>query len=316
MNFNFVSTFLALSVAAASCGPISDDSNTLSGLEGTFEIVTGSNNTFLKKSLDVDTKNEEGRGKEFCTLYAFNRYQLYAAPVEEGKHLKVNIVDFTAKGCSFSSGYVYTEHLSSTSAPAVSAPASLDSVAVVPAKASGPKIVNFLGKQVVIGAVRNSSLSAKEKAFLDMIAAAEGTSNTLSSCGKNDDGYKSIFGCDHNSSRIFYNYGYHPAKAFATGWGTYSDASGRYQFKSTTWNELAGKHGLADFSPSSQDKGAILKIKERGSNPNSIVNYSSFDNAVYGVRLEWASMPHSPYGQKTYGVKPLYDLYLKALELY
>lgn len=316
-----VSTAIAaISLFAVSCGQSSNDDSQIatSGYGSSIELITGAYDTFLKRSLTTDTKLEDGRGSEFCTLYANSKYELFAQPTRDGKHHIVKIIGFTERGCGFSSGYVFSEHVTfkvSNSEDLNPKPVDITPSPVNPAS-SGPKIVNFMGKQVVIGVVRDNSLTAKEKAFLDMIAAAEGTSNTLSSCGKADDGYKSIFGCDRSSSNLFYDYGAHPQRAYATGWGTYSDASGRYQFKSTTWNELAAKHGIYDFSPASQDKGAILKVRERGSNPNNISNFDSFNNTVYGVRLEWASMPHSPYGQKTYDASPLYDLYLQALDLY
>jgi muramidase (phage lysozyme) len=308
-------------VTLYSCGVANENQSELSSV-ASFEMTTKASNTFVKRSLLTDTSLEEGRGGEYCTLYAFNKYKLYAKPIKDGKHFKVNIVDFTESGCGFSSGYVYSEHVTFESTeksldmkPNTEDPIEED-LTVRPNKDSGAKIVNFMGKQVVIGVVKNTSLSAKERAFLDMIAAAEGTSNTLSPCGRADKGYQSIFGCDRSSSNLFYSYGAHPERAYATGWGTYSDAAGRYQFKSTTWKELASKHGISDFSPSSQDKGAILKVQERGANPNAISSLESFNNTVYSLRLEWASMPHSPYGQKTYDAKPLYDLYLQALALY
>jgi muramidase (phage lysozyme) len=311
-RFSLFSTLqIGVVIALSSCGPLpNDDSSELASSLAGFELVTGDQDTFIKRNIDTDTSNSDIRGTEFCTLYSHNKYQLTALAEDHGKHVKVDIIGFTDKGCEFSEGFVFKDHLASVSS------SNAESTRSIFPKSSGPKVVNFLGKQATIGAVRNSSLSAKEKAFLDMIAAAEGTSNTLSPCGKADDGYQSIFGCDRSSSNLFSNYSSHPARSYATGWGTYSDAAGRYQFKSTTWNELARKHGISGFTPSAQDKGAVIKIRERGSNPNSIVSFESFNNAVYGIRLEWASMPHSPYGQKTYDAKPLYDLYLKALDLY
>jgi len=93
-----------------------------------------------------------------------------------------------------------------------------------------------------------------------------------------------------------------------------SDASGRYQFMSTTWSdsnrylsqnhisEIPWLHGpLTDFSPKSQDKMAIFKIWWR-------FGYTSLKKISYGdndtlwavtkkLSLEWASLPGSPYGQ-------------------
>lgn len=44
--------------------------------------------------------------------------------------------------------------------------------------------------------------------------------------------------------------------------GKNSSAAGRYQFLESTWNDVAGRHGLKDFSPESQDAGAWALANE------------------------------------------------------
>nr|DAW58917.1 MAG TPA: lysozyme [Caudoviricetes sp.] len=76
-----------------------------------------------------------------------------------------------------------------------------------------------------------------------------------------------------------------------------SSASGAYQFLERTWNGLAKEHGLTDFSPRSQDLGAIALLKQSGA-LDSIVK-GDFDTAVKKANRIWASLPGSPYAQHT-----------------
>lgn len=76
-----------------------------------------------------------------------------------------------------------------------------------------------------------------------------------------------------------------------------SSASGAYQFLERTWNGLAKEHGLIDFSPRSQDLGAIALLKQSGA-LDSIVK-GDFDTAVKKANRIWASLPGSPYAQHT-----------------
>lgn len=76
-----------------------------------------------------------------------------------------------------------------------------------------------------------------------------------------------------------------------------SSASGAYQFLERTWNGLAKEYGLTDFSPRSQDLGAIALLKQSGA-LDSIVK-GDFDTAVKKANRTWASLPGSPYAQHT-----------------
>lgn len=152
---------------------------------------------------------------------------------------------------------------------------------------------------VYTGHVSQSSLasgvtaSANVKAFLDTIAYAEGT----------NDSYNIIF-----SFARFQSYAAHPRRLMCSG-GYCSDAAGRYQIKSTTWDDVRRVIGVGDFSPASQDRAAIQLIKWRGGldDVERIVTQTDFANALYTVRLEWASLPHSPYGQPTKTVSGLWE---------
>jgi muramidase (phage lysozyme) len=144
--------------------------------------------------------------------------------------------------------------------------------------------------------------SRNMKAFLDTIAYAEGT----------DDSYDYIF-----SFVKFYSFAGHPRRLICSG-GYCSDAAGRYQIKSTTWDEVRRSLGLTDFSPESQDRAAVQLIRWRGGadDVERISDFSTFNNAAYTVRLEWASMPHSPYGQPTHSASSLWSKFQKFKDRY
>ncbi len=82
------------------------------------------------------------------------------------------------------------------------------------------------------------------KAMLDLIAWAEGADYDVSYTGQK-----------------FTSFTDHP-RALYTANGISSDAAGRYQFLSPTWDKLKAKLKLKDFSPQSQDKAAIELMKQ------------------------------------------------------
>ena len=92
------------------------------------------------------------------------------------------------------------------------------------------------------------------KAFLDTIAAAEGTASA--------DGYRTQY-----TGTKFVSFQDHPREMRCGrryGKKLCSDAAGRYQFLSTTWDRFAKKFGVRDFSPENQDLMAIELIREKG----------------------------------------------------
>jgi muramidase (phage lysozyme) len=76
-----------------------------------------------------------------------------------------------------------------------------------------------------------------------------------------------------------------------------STAEGRYQFLNSTWGGVAKDLGISDFSAESQDIAAIELIKRRGA-LNDILT-DNFDNAIYKLSPEWASLP-TPTGKGYY----------------
>lgn len=132
--------------------------------------------------------------------------------------------------------------------------------------------------------------------FLDLIAQAEGVKH----------GYNTMFGNERFGSLAT-----HPnvRKAFkqTDGKTNYTTAAGRYQFLNSTWNNLAKRYGFNDFSPKSQDLGAIALIAGRGALDD--VLKGDWQAAIQKTGKEWASLPSSTYKQG----KRSWDFVNKAL---
>ena len=86
------------------------------------------------------------------------------------------------------------------------------------------------------------------RAFLDMIAFAEGTAG--------ENGYYVMFG-----GGLMTSLADHPRRLFTftnlAGQQLRTTAAGRYQFLARTWDTLKARLGLPDFGPASQDAAAI-----------------------------------------------------------
>lgn len=73
--------------------------------------------------------------------------------------------------------------------------------------------------------------------------------------------------------------------------GKYSTAAGAYQFLIGTWNALAERLQLADFSPASQDAAAVELLSEIGA--MTAIQRGDFDEALKLASTRWASLPYS-----------------------
>lgn len=151
--------------------------------------------------------------------------------------------------------------------------------------------------------VSKNGLSKNMNAFLDTIAYAEGTGSS----------YNVAY-----THATFSSFADHPRKIYCNSYGLCSDASGRYQFLSTTWDGVADALKLKDFTPLNQDLGAEQLIKWRNAHGlvERMTTYSEFQNALYRCAKEWASLPGSPYGQPTKSASVLWDVYQNALKKY
>lgn len=138
------------------------------------------------------------------------------------------------------------------------------------------------------------------KAFLRVIRDCEGTSG--------EDGYRTMFGGD-----LFDDFADHPRRPITKMLGgklLTSTAAGAYQFLKGTWDECRKALSLPDFSPASQDRGALFLIERRGALQDVIAG--RLEDAVAKCAREWASLPGSPYGQPVKTMAHVRKTYIDA----
>lgn len=141
-------------------------------------------------------------------------------------------------------------------------------------------------------------------AFLDMLAVSEGTD--IPRQPSKNRGYDVIVG-----GQLFTDYRDHPRVLVALPrYGIKSSAAGRYQFLRATWDDLAKRCGLTDFSPVSQDIACVALLKQCGA--YNLVRLGKFDEAVHAARKIWASLPGAGYGQHEQQITKLRSAYLAA----
>lgn len=137
----------------------------------------------------------------------------------------------------------------------------------------------FVDGQPLMG--QDSDIGPQRKAFLDMISVPEGTDGP--------DGYRTMF-----TGKLFSDFSDHPRKLQGPP-NLRSDAAGRYQFLSTTWDECARALDLHDFSPPNQDRAAIFLIKRAGALGH--VDAGRVHQACDICSFIWASLPPGQFGQ-------------------
>lgn len=252
-------------LGSAACGVNPNDTADENAATSGHFVKIGKVSTFLKKRA-VDS-GSLASGSEKCTLYKNSTYPTQAAPKLNGNYYEINLRSMIP-GCGFSKGFVFVDHVESTSS---------------------------------VVALGGDGMSARTRAFLDVIAFAEGT----------NDNYNVRFG-----HYTFSGYARHPRLIFCEN-SLCSDAAGRYQFLSTTWDMVARALGLRDFSPPNQDRGALYLMRSRGvSNTSNIYSYSQFSSAIYRLNNEWASLPGSPYGQPTRTMAALWAKFQQSVAKY
>ncbi len=138
------------------------------------------------------------------------------------------------------------------------------------------------------------SASANLKAWLDVVAACEGTATP--------DGYRALFGYDpvRRPTRLFDNaFAQHPNIKFSftqtDGTISFTTAAGRYQIIFPTYSRLSSRLGTSDYTPETQDLMAIELTSERGALLD--VETGDIATAVDKCSAEWASLPASHYAQ-------------------
>jgi len=141
---------------------------------------------------------------------------------------------------------------------------------------------------------------SNRKAFLDMLAFAEGTASNGA------DGYNVVVG-----GTLFKDYSDHPRqKVWLPRYKINSTAAGRYQLLERYFDAYKKMLRLKDFSPASQDAIAIQQIKEQRALDD--IDAGRFDLAVSKVRNIWASLPGAGYGQREQNLDELRAVYLQA----
>lgn len=155
------------------------------------------------------------------------------------------------------------------------------------------------------------TIDMNQTAFLTALRLGEGTGGA--------NGYRTLFG-----GALFDSYATHPALA---GWrglplsdamcanagfgpGCVSTAAGAYQINKPTWNRIAAKLGLGDFSPASQDAAAWELIREKGADADVMAGRTA--QAVGKVRKIWASLPGAGYGQHEVSLASFNSVYTQA----
>lgn len=175
-----------------------------------------------------------------------------------------------------------------------------------------PNIFNQL--QDMIQPTEQDQAARNVAAFLLTIRKAEGTAGA--------NGYRTLFG-----GRLFDGWADHPrlAQRFTdkAGRQLWTSAAGAYQFmavspipgsasstKVNTWDRIAARLGLPDFSPESQDAAAVELIREAGALGD--VEAGRFDEAIGKVRRIWASLPGAGYAQPERSLDELRTAYLNS----
>ncbi len=127
--------------------------------------------------------------------------------------------------------------------------------------------------------------SPNVQAFLRAIRLGEGTSDA--------NGYRRIVG-----GELFDSFTDHPRKrVWIKAYNVWSTAAGAYQMLAQTWDEMRVRYALPDFSPASQDLAAVGLIARRGALDDVLAG--RIEAAIAKCAAEWASLPGSPYGQRT-----------------
>lgn len=132
-------------------------------------------------------------------------------------------------------------------------------------------------------------MTKNERAFLDMIAWAEGTAIIPNS----DNGYKVLVGSTIKIPLLFNSYLNHPGIYNKT---LNSTAAGRYQILERYYYAYKRGLGLSDFSPDSQDKIAMQMIRE--CHAIAAINNGDIEKAIQLCASRWASFPSNLYANQ------------------
>jgi muramidase (phage lysozyme) len=138
-------------------------------------------------------------------------------------------------------------------------------------------------------------------AFLDAIAWCEGTDGP--------DGYRTMF-----TGKLFNNGFVDHPRQLQKGGGYSSDAAGRYQFMSYTWDDIIKAINLPNFEPYNQDLAGEYLLKRRDAYDDIVSGDTR--TAVEKCSFEWASLPPGQYGQPVKTMNEFLGKYIEALKKY
>ncbi len=222
-------------------------------------------------------------GTEVCKVPSGTKVIL-RNPTSIGRHVTGLLRSAHGCGGKFAGGnrvYVFRDHFSGWSSGAP----------------SEPEADNSAGLSSCSPARANGVVPQFHRTLLDTIAYAEGTR------GRGQDGYNVQFSYVYFTSCIN-----HPRRIQSSG-GFSSDASGRYQFLSTTWDSL----GYATFTPDNQDRGGMKLVVRRGFTvpTTRAMNATEFANLMNRISWEWASLPPGRYGQPSYSLGAMRSEYCR-----
>lgn len=142
-------------------------------------------------------------------------------------------------------------------------------------KQSKNQALTTLGKQM-----QKHAQDVRVKAFLDMIAWAEGTDNDVSDGQRT--GYDVMMGGTIKNPRLMPNLYNHPGGV----------ASGRYQAIPSTWREATRMLGLYDMTPESQEIFGVYAFHTKRPGLLDAIVQNRFADAIETGSLEWASFPN------------------------
>jgi muramidase (phage lysozyme) len=137
------------------------------------------------------------------------------------------------------------------------------------------------------------------RAFLKAIRLGEGTADAK--------GYSRLVGGGE-----FEGFADHPRKLVVLSPKLSSTAAGAFQFLAGTWAALVKQYGFPDFSPACQDEAATALLCEKGA--DKLILADRIEDAVSVVNTIWASLPGSPYGQRTVSIQQFMSAYGNAMD--
>lgn len=144
-------------------------------------------------------------------------------------------------------------------------------------------------------------ISSNMRAFINMIAACEGTANA--------GGYATLYGSRPGNIKTFDGWADHPrlAQRISTTDRRWTSAAGLLQWMAIspipgggstrldTWDRMQKKLNLPDFSPESQDRAAVELFREFDALAD--IEAGRVLQAARKLKSQWASLPGAGYGQ-------------------